>query len=118
MVWGGDVGDGNLGSGDPLLSTRTSEGVTLQNMLQAITDSGEACETKINTLVTDLGVLCDYHKCLVERVTTSERDTSDLTPALTSANEPLTNLEVKVQTLEIRAEDAENRTSWNIISIV
>ena len=52
----------------------TLEGPPLADILQAITSSREALETKIDTLATAMGLLQDDHHWLAERVTTTERE--------------------------------------------
>ncbi|KAJ1165188.1 hypothetical protein NDU88_005617 [Pleurodeles waltl] len=67
---------------------------------------------------TNLGLLHDNHKHLAERVTLSEKDIADLTPTMTVMSERLTNLEAKVQTLEIWPESGQNRVCQNNISVM
>ena len=96
----------------------SSEGPTLADIMQAITASREALETKIDTLATDMGILRDDHRRLSERVTTVEREMTEVPSSLLSMKERLDGMEAKVNTLEIRAEGAENRSRRNNIWVI
>ena len=98
-------------------SLRT-EGPSLADILQAITTSREVLETKIDTLATDMGLLRDNHRRLAERVTTNEREMSEVSPMLTSMRSRMEEMEGKVKSLEIRAEEAENRSRRNNIRLI
>ncbi|KAJ1084125.1 hypothetical protein NDU88_004278 [Pleurodeles waltl] len=94
------------------------EGPTLRDILQAIMDTHEALETKIDTLATDMRILQEDQRHLAGRVTTAEHDLADIPPALESAVSRLSTLKQKVKTLETCAEDAANRTRRNNIHMV
>ncbi|KAJ1136690.1 hypothetical protein NDU88_003105 [Pleurodeles waltl] len=70
---------------------------TLADILQAITATRNALETKIDTLVAEYGLLKDDHRCLAERVTMMEREVTDIPAAMTGAQAQLTELENKGQ---------------------
>ncbi|KAJ1104621.1 hypothetical protein NDU88_002031 [Pleurodeles waltl] len=65
-------------------------GPTLRDILQAITATREALETKIDTLATDLGLLRDDHRRLAERIATADREIADIPPAIDLAEGRLT----------------------------
>ncbi|KAJ1100470.1 hypothetical protein NDU88_005556 [Pleurodeles waltl] len=64
---------------------------TLQDVIQAIVASWEALEQKTVALSTDVGLLRDDHRRLVECVTVTERELSKTTPVVAEANKRLTD---------------------------
>lgn len=58
------------------------------------------------------------HKKLADCVTTGEGDVGDLKPQVSTSTRKLTDIEKRVQVLEQRAEDAENRARRNNIRVI
>ncbi|KAJ1117915.1 hypothetical protein NDU88_006111 [Pleurodeles waltl] len=96
----------------------TGGGLTQQDILQAITASQEALETKIDTLGAEFGLLKDDHCRLAERVTVVKREFLEVLTSISDARLRLTSMEDKVRILERRAEDAENHSMRNNIHVV
>ncbi|KAJ1109849.1 hypothetical protein NDU88_007207 [Pleurodeles waltl] len=69
-----------------------SEGPSLGDIMQAITFSRESLETKIDSLVVDLGLLREDQRRLEEQVMTTERTLEALNPGLTASEERITKL--------------------------
>ncbi|KAJ1127300.1 hypothetical protein NDU88_005703 [Pleurodeles waltl] len=67
-------------------------GPTLGDILQAITASCEALETKIDSLGVEFGLLKDDHRWLAERVTSVEREVADIPAAVASTQVQLMEL--------------------------
>ena len=101
-----------------MTQTEKNGGPSLTDIMQAITASREALETKIDTLATDMGLLRDDHRRLAERVTTTEREITEVSPRLSSLGSRLEEMEGKVKSLEMRAEDVENRSRRNNVRLI
>ncbi|XP_069083657.1 uncharacterized protein [Pleurodeles waltl] len=93
-------------------------GFTLHDILQAITASKVILKTKIDSLVTDMGLLKDDHRQLVEQATMAESDPAEIPPTLSTMMEKLAVRDTRVRTLETRPEGAENRWPHNNIRVV
>ncbi|KAJ1140778.1 hypothetical protein NDU88_007116 [Pleurodeles waltl] len=68
------------------------EGPTLQDILQSITSTREALETKIDTLGAKFGILQDDHRRLAERITNVEWTLPEIPPELSNIKERLTTV--------------------------
>ena len=94
------------------------EGPTLTDILQVIIASREVLEIKIDTLAMDMGILRDHHRRLTERVTTVEGEIAEVPPPLVTMKERLYEVVARVNILETRAEDVENRSRRNNITVI
>ncbi|KAJ1215943.1 hypothetical protein NDU88_003549 [Pleurodeles waltl] len=85
----------------------------LQDVLWAITVSRVALEGKIDALATDLTVLRDNHRRLAEKIATTDRQLKELLPEVKDITTKTQQMEKQIRDLELRAEDAENRSRRN-----
>ena len=104
--------------GAVMRNTEVKEGPSLADIMQAIKASREALESKIDTLATDMGLLRDDHRKLTERVASTEKEITGMSPELKLLRSQMNEVENKVRVLEGRAEDAENRSRRNNIRLI
>ncbi|KAJ1097484.1 hypothetical protein NDU88_002602 [Pleurodeles waltl] len=90
----------------------------LQDVVRAATASRVALEGKIYALVTDLTVLRDNHRRLAEKVATTDRQLKELLPEVKDDTTKAQQMEKQIRGLELRAEDAENRSRRNNIRVI
>ncbi|KAJ1083134.1 hypothetical protein NDU88_003294 [Pleurodeles waltl] len=81
------------GTSGPTPPPETYKETTLNTILQAIAASREALELKIDTMVTDLGLLRDGICHLAETVATTERTLEDISTEMTTIRERMSTLE-------------------------
>ncbi|KAJ1121997.1 hypothetical protein NDU88_000503 [Pleurodeles waltl] len=91
---------------------------TLQDILLAITASQVVLEGKIDALATDLMVRRDDYRRLAEKVATTDRQLKELLPEVKDTTTTARQMEKQIRDLELRAEDAENRSQRNNIGVI
>ena len=90
----------------------------LDRILAAIVTTRESLETKVDSVAVGLNLLRDDHRKLTYRVSQSEKDITELKPAVVEVQKAVIDLTGRIRYLEGRAEDAEGRNRRSNLLIV
>ncbi|KAJ1177855.1 hypothetical protein NDU88_003107 [Pleurodeles waltl] len=97
---------------DATLHIHTSQ---FEKVLQAILDTKNSFEAKIDAVTLDVNLLRADHRTLSGRVAETKTEVAEMRPTMKELQERMNHLSTEVTTLKLRAEDAKGRSRCNNI---